>query len=664
MVQLYRAVCLWAPLFSLLLSPVSASQSRRKPNKEHELPAIYPTPQEISFTDNSGVSLRGSVTVVTGNASDPGTLDAIRDIVSSAGGKVSVTSHATNGYGTQILVGTAAENAAAEAAAKAITGKSAIGLEPDGYVVGSGMYKGRPTAVLSGVDTRGTFYAAQTLRQLVDTHSGIPGVKVRDWPLMSIRGSIEGFYGIPWSQTARLAQYVFYGRHKMNTYIYTPKDDPLLRADWQDLYNASQLAQLKQLVNGANKNHVDFTFALSPGLTVCYSSDADFNTTMAKFDQVRNIGVHSFYVALDDIPMEFHCEEDQKKWPNTTASLSDYRWLAAAQAYYLSRIQTEYIEPHGLAPLQTVPTFYSGSQPSPYKKEFGTQLNKNVSVQWTGEGVFSPSITVGQVSQADSSYVTERLFMWDNFPVNDGMPNRVFLNPLVGRAADLYKVLLGFTSNPMIEPYASMPALAGYGDYTWNGPAYKANASFAAVLWELAGMNPKVHDALTAFVDINQNWPYRAPEVYAPELSKDIAAFWAAYHAHGLSSSKHTNRGPTKTLKQRLDILTEAPNLLSHMAMEGFASDVAPWSTCAMQWATACQHLIAMLEAVEYGDKRTAKREFNAAQEWVKKTNATTVSSLNSNNQVVPNSITPITGDGVFGWFLGNATAVYKKQGF
>src|SRR5699024_11874676 len=51
-----------------------------------------------------------------------------------------------------------------------------------------------------------------------------------DEPLMEIRGAIEGFYGIPWSHRSRLDHFAFYGEHKLNTYIYTPKDDLLLRA--------------------------------------------------------------------------------------------------------------------------------------------------------------------------------------------------------------------------------------------------------------------------------------------------------------------------------------------------------------------------------------------------------------------------------------------------
>lgn len=660
MFQLNSTPSLRAIFVALLASPLSTVNAApgaqldlngRDDSKgpKPQLPSVWPPPQEISAS-GCGVRLNREVTIVTGNASDAATLKTIKEVIAAAGGTATVATK-PSGKGSQILVGTAAENGAAAAAAKALAGQAADGLADDGYVLASGKYNGQATVVLNGVDVRGTFYAAQTLSQLFDGVHGIPGVKVRDWPLMPIRGSIEGFYGIPWSHQARLDQYVFYGKHKMNTYIYTPKGDPFLRATWREQYNQSDLDQLKELVETANANHVDFTFALSPGLDICYSSDEDFNATIAKFDQVRNIGVHSFYIALDDIPLEFHCDSDTQKWPKT----DDYRWFADAHAYYLSRLQTEYVEVHDLINLETVPTNYAGSAPDPYKNEFGTKLDKKVRVQWTGEGVFSPNVTTDSVIRADDTYVTDQLFFWDNFPVNDGMTSRLFLNPLEGRDADLYKHLLGFTSNPMVQSYASMIALANYGDYTWSPTKYGVDASWTAAKMELAGKDKKVQDAVVAFVDINQSWPYRKPTNNATMLSHDIDAFWASRAAGG-------KKDGARPLNDRLKLIVSLPDVLPKMAMKQFATEVAPWSTCAMQWATASQHYIAMLDAIDAGDKSKADSEHTAAQEWVAKTKAKTVSSLGDDGQIKPNSITPVTGDTVFDQFAAKAEAAYKGQ--
>lgn len=651
-------MCLRAFLVAFLaLGQVNAAPTSSDNNNSHpnELPSVSPPPQEITL-HGKGVSLNNHVTIVTGNVTDKATINTVKAVVSSAGGNAVLSSHPTS-HGTQIVIGTESDNGLAATIAKALTGDSANGLNADGYVLASGQYKGQPSIVLNGVDKRGTFYASQTLRQLINGHD-IPAVQVRDWPLMSIRGSIEGFYGVPWSHDARLEQLVFYGKHKINQYIYTPKDDPLLRAKWRTLYEGTDLDELKELVETANANHVDFTFALSPGNDLCYSSDADYNATASKFDQARNLGVSSFYIAFDDIPTDkFHCQSDQQKWNKTgnVGHTDNLQWLADSQAYYLNRIQKDYIITNGLKDLETVPTNYAGSAPDPYKEEFGTKLNKNISIQWTGEGVFSDQINDTSVQRADTTYVTDKMFLWDNFPVNDGKRDRLFLNPLTGRAANLYKYLLGFTSNPMEQPYASMPALANYGDYTWNGPKYDADKSMATILRELAGSDKSVLDAVIAFVDINQNWPYRTPEVHAPQLSSDIAAFWASYKA------KTGTKGES-ALKNRLSLLTTLPDVLPRMEMKGFASDVEPWSTLAMQWAKACQHLITMLDALHDGNKTKADSEFKAAQDWVKKTKTKTVDDRNDDGEDLPNSITPTTGDGAFDTFLANATTIYKNQ--
>lgn len=618
----------------------------------HQLPEVWPAPQEITASGKD-VSLRGPVTIVTGGAKDKATIDAVKQVVLSAGGKpiVSDSLDGARGNSTYIFLGTDEENSEASALAQELAGSSAADLDADGYILATGHYDKFPSIVLNGVDKRGTFYAAQTLRQLVDG-GRVPGVHVRDWPLMSIRGSIEGFYGIPWSHQARLDHYEFYGKHKINTYLYTPKDDLKLRYEWRDLYEDEALAELQELVETANANHVDFTYALSPGLDLCYSSDDDFNATVTKFNQIRDLGVHSFYIALDDIPLEFHCDADKEKWKDE----GNWHWIAEAQTFYLNRVQKEYIEPLGLMDLQTVPTNYAGSEPDPYKEKFGTELDKKVRVQWTGEGVFSPDITVESVERALSSYVTENMFIWDNFPVNDGMRDRLFLNPVTGRDTDLYKYLLGFTSNPMIQPYASLLALANYGDYMWNGPGYDADDSMAAAIKELAGDKKRVHEALLAFSDLNQNWPYRKPEIHSPELDRDIAAFWA-----GRDSGKpgQGNDG-SKPLRKRLQLLSQLTEILPDMALPQFAADVEPWSTAASQWANACTHLIKMLDALDKGNQKMADREFEAAKKWVEKTEEKTVDDRNEKGEDLPNSIVPRVAQQAFEGFLGNATAIYK----
>jgi Glycosyl hydrolase family 20, domain 2/beta-N-acetylglucosaminidase len=77
--------------------------------------------------------------------------------------------------------------------------------------------------VLSGVDRTGTFYAAQSFRQIISRRAGRPevaGVSVRDWPAFGIRGGMQSFYGPTWSEADDLQQIQFLAAHTMNTYFY------------------------------------------------------------------------------------------------------------------------------------------------------------------------------------------------------------------------------------------------------------------------------------------------------------------------------------------------------------------------------------------------------------------------------------------------------------
>ena len=86
----------------------------------------------------------------------------------------------------------------------------------------------------------------------------------------------------------------FYGRQKLNTYMYSPKNDPLLREEWRQQYTGRQLEELSELIQSAARNHVRFVYALSPGLDICYSDRADLESALGKLQALRELGVKTF----------------------------------------------------------------------------------------------------------------------------------------------------------------------------------------------------------------------------------------------------------------------------------------------------------------------------------------------------------------------------------
>jgi len=608
------------------------------------VPAIYPVPQSVAAQGRE-VPLNGRVTLVVGRTTDKAAVTAATTLLSGEGNNVNVVTGAQDiKNGSVIYLGTPQDNPTVKDA----LGKLGIDAAPtlahaEGYVLATGSIDGLDTAVLAGADNNGTFYAVQTLRQVINKKAIAP-VRVLDWPLMSVRGTVEGFYGTPWSHQARLDQFAFYGQQKMNTYIYSPKDDPLLRAQWRELYTGTEQQQLKELIDTAAANHVKFTYALSPGNDICYSNKADLDSTVAKFDSLYSLGVRDFYIALDDIAPYLQCAADKAMFPKT-----NFKGLADAQAYYLNAVNAQFIKTHPDAgALQMVPTNYAGSAADPYKGELGLAMDKDILLQWTGEQVVSHRITTASTKAAQVTYGTASdprgLFIWDNYPVNDFAQNKLFLAPLIGRDADLYTATTGITANPMIESYASLPTLFNFADFTWNGPAYQPRQSMDAALKLLAGTGKGALESLTAFADLNQNWQNDSLTPSAPALSADVAAFWAQYDAG--TFPVHS------ALADRAALIRQMPQDLAGMASAGFYSDTKHWIDTAANWGGATGYALDMLRAVTKGDGPAvvqARTRLNAA---VAAAGAATQPTLDQG------LVVPQVGDGVFGQFITKAKSV------
>ncbi|TJZ54728.1 beta-N-acetylhexosaminidase [Streptomyces piniterrae] len=564
-------------------TPSNPSASPTSPTSPtSSISPISPTPQSIQARPDHATITR-SVTVVAGPKADAAALALVEKSLKDAGADRVVRGERAPGGGQLAVY---VDGAGAARALEGLGARGSGGLPAEGYALGVGA--GR--IALSGKDATGTYYAAQTLRQLLP-HRDRPGARVsgtavRDWPATPLRGVIEGFYGTPWSHAARLDQLDFYAEHKMNIYVYSPKDDAYLREKWRDPYPADRLAQIKELVDRARARHVEFTYALSPGLSVCYSSDADLKALTAKFQTLWDVGVRTFAVPLDDISYtDWNCAADKDKFGTGGGA------AGAAQAHLLNRVNREFIAGHpGAEPLQMVPTEYYDVRPSPYKKALATQLDKNVLVEWTGVGVIAPTMTVAQAERAREVF-GHPILTWDNYPVNDYVTSRLLLGPFNGREPGLPGRLAGITANPMIQPAASKIALYTVADYAWNDRAYDARASWGAAIEELAGGDARTVRALRAFADTGYSSSLNPRQ--APELAAAIAQFG--------------EDGDASRLDAVLRTLQESPGVLrDRLADRGFIEDSEPWLDATHAWGEAARTALRLLEAINAGDDARA----------------------------------------------------------
>ncbi|MEU5723667.1 beta-N-acetylglucosaminidase domain-containing protein [Micromonospora sp. NPDC047738] len=568
------------------------------------LPAIWPPPQSVEDKKNL-VPVTPNAALVTGAKTDPSAVAVVNRVLTEAGvTKVRIVSDKDPApdAGIILYIGGPSENSASDEALQEIgIAADATGLPRDGYVLGIGKGSdGNARVVLDGVDPTGTFYAAQTLRQLLVPHSGrdvFPAVAIRDWPAMPLRGVIEGFYGQPWSQQDRLSQLEFYGRTKQNIYVYSPKDDPYLREQWRQAYPPDKLGPIQELVATATSNHVEFTYALSPGLSVCYSSDRDKRALVDKFQSLWNIGVRSFAIPLDDISYTtWNCAEDAAKFGTGGGA------AGAAQAFLLNRVQHEFIATHpGAERLQMVPTEYYDVSDSPYKTALRTQLDPAVIVEWTGVGVVAPVITTVQAKSAREVFDHD-ILVWDNYPVNDYVTNRLLLGPYVGREPGIGQHLVGVTANPMVQAEASKIAEFTSGAFLWNPEAYDAARAWEAALQDIGG---PAWPALKVFAE--NNYSSNIDPVESPTLKPMIDAFWSAYErGEGLKSA-------AAGLEDYFGRMASSPAALrTGLRNQAFLDEVKPWLDKLGRYGQAGQHAVRMLLAQRAGDGNAAWAERQA----------------------------------------------------
>jgi hyaluronoglucosaminidase len=289
-----------------------------------------------------------------------------------------------------------------------------------------------------------------------------------------IRGVIEGFYGPPWTQAERLDLIRFCAAEGLTTWVHAPKDDPYHRRLWADPYPGPELEQLRELVAEAAAHGVEFAYAIAPGLSICYTDGDDFERLLAKCEQVRSTGVQTVQLLWDDVEHALHCPGDEERYGH------EERPSAAAQAELSNRFRAAFAQP---GPLVVCPMGYAGTGDSPYRRVFRRLLEPGIVVYWTGPEVVSLAIAREELDGAVARFGDHDLLIWDNYPVNDFDPGRLFLGPLRGRDARLWEGrAAGLIANAMLQAVPSKLPLATVADFMRDPHGYDPVASFERAL--------------------------------------------------------------------------------------------------------------------------------------------------------------------------------------
>ncbi len=253
------------------------------------------------------------------------------------------------------------------------------------------------------------------------------------------RGVIEGFYGHPWSPRQRERMIDLLAQWKLDTFLCSPKDQPNHRIYWQEPFSELALAQIKSLVDRGKGVGVDVGTSLSPGLTLEYSNPQHLDSQMHRLSQLNSIGCSLVGIFLDDIPGDLQTDGDKKMFST----------IIDAQLYFTNTLY-ERARSQGITMEFIVcPTQYCGIGNEEYISTFGTGLNADLKLMWTGRQICSPTLTYADAAILVRS-TDHKPFYWDNYPVNDvAMTYQLHIGPLRGREPAMIENMSGYLANPM-----------------------------------------------------------------------------------------------------------------------------------------------------------------------------------------------------------------------
>ncbi|MBQ7024290.1 MAG: beta-N-acetylglucosaminidase domain-containing protein [Akkermansia sp.] len=424
-------------------------------------------------------------------------------------------------------------------------------------------------------------YAKQTLSQLLQGVKGaqcaqrdpfpeqslaevarqgkLPLGTILDWPDLPFRGTVEGYYGAPWSFEARKAQFDFYGRNKLNTYIYAPKDDPYHHGlGCYEPYPADKAEEIRQLVQHARRNHVRFVWAIHPANTVKWAENEGKNQLNAlchKLQLMYELGVRDFGVLVDDSSGEIGKAERQVQLCN----------------YILEHFIRKH--PDVNQTLIMCPTGYNKAWTNEkFLNTLGTGLDKSIPVMWTGDTVVHDITLSGQ--QWVNEQVKRPTFIWWNWPCNDFKRSRISMGRTygLGTEPEMKSAMSGFVANPMEHAEASKVGIFGVADYTWNITGFESDKSWRA---GIARLYPDSTEAMQCFCDHNS---YLLPNThkYLREESAQFAPVSAAYRKSLMDGKPNT--ADAATLQAEFERMENAGLTLQNAADTAeLQKDIAPW---------------------------------------------------------------------------------------
>ncbi|TQS75060.1 hypothetical protein DX933_09915 [Ornithinibacillus gellani] len=584
-------------LVSLVSNPlVSSANAESSKSSETDKYEIYPLPHHLEYGDGE-LSLKQDFQVIYDETIDEVTKDKVSRIFENNNLPEPEVADEPSTDKINIFVGTEGSNGNAS---------QQVELDEDMDFSKIDAYQLKidsDSISVIGKDTDAAFYGLVSLEGILNqSDDTIKNLTIKDYANTKIRGFIEGFYGIPWSNDDRKSLMKFGGQFKTTSYIFAPKDDPYHREKWEEPYPAEELEEISDMARVGSENKTHFVWTISPlgevaALAQREGDEAamellEENTEkmLHKFDQLYDAGVRQFGVLGDDVgalPLDYvvGLMDAVSEWAEEKGDVRDTLYTPAA--------------------------YNSG-----WAWDGGKELNKlekhfadNIHILWTGETTVAPveQYTIDRFKHRDNNGVERRdpLF-WLNWPVNDVDMTRVFL----GKGDMLepgIENLAGVVTNPMQEAEASKVSIFAVADYTWNTEDFAAEKS-----WE-DSMKYIEPDAPEAFFTLAKHMAHADPSVGMPaDESEDIKELLDQVLSNLDQEQSIQEVGPA--LMEELQKIADAgDDFMAKSKNENLKEELEPFVNALRDMVLAGKQFIKADLAIENGEKATAWNAINQA---------------------------------------------------
>jgi len=283
-------------------------------------------------------------------------------------------------------------------------------------------------------------------------------------------GIIEGFFGRSWSNESRENYASFLAQHQFDFYIYAPKDDTNLRRKWQEDWPRDIKIQLGKIRQVYAEKQIEFGVGLSPLEIWRDNQDTSFSLFKKRIAQINDLTPDILCILFDDMRGDLpELAKIQIELAHIAADISHAEKIIFCPSYYSTDPVLEKV---------------FGKIPENYWKDLGQKLDSSIDIFWTGEKVCSNSYSSTHLQWIESQF-NRKVFLWDNYPVNDGAikSQRLHLLPAPLSHQSLSDRLNGHAANPMNQAALSQIPLLSLARAYHN----HAQLDTEKIFFEIAG---------------------------------------------------------------------------------------------------------------------------------------------------------------------------------